>query len=189
MATIVRVYTDLANVFTNEEIAAADGGAMNRKSNFIPEATFGGEKDTYGGKWTVGNVGVIIKEKGEIVRNEDGTPKQRVVKGLIYQIEKEGEEPVVLDSLSKSFLNKIDPDIDVNGVAHHQVGDIRTWCRTNVLAGELDVEWMPRLAALLNTRGMKMHWDYFQRATKDGKPWSTHSMHPFFADTYKEETK
>ena len=99
MATIVRVYVDLDKSFTAEEIAAADGGAMTRKSNFIPEATFGGEKDTYGGKWVVDNVGVLIKDKGEIVLNEDGTPKKRVVKGLVYRIEKEGEEPVVLDSL------------------------------------------------------------------------------------------
>lgn len=177
MATIERKLNNLASSgWSQQELDAFESRTVVR--DFLREDTvYGGPNDPMQGRWLAEKVGIVIKDGDKTTR--------RLIWAVCYLL-KVGDNEVVQDALTKSFLLS-SGRFDSNGTHIRAVGDVRVWADRHIVNGILEKEWCRALADELNKRGLRLVKEAYQQPRKDGGSFPAHIAHPYFADTYKAE--
>lgn len=181
MATIERVYQNLEQNWSKQELDDLDQRQVVR--DFLQEGfVYGGANDTFGGRWEYRKIGIIFYP------DKKNKPQQfeRSLTNAVCYVKGEGENEIVQDALTKSFL-LANGRFDASNVFVKAEGDVREWANRNIISGRYDREWCSELAELLNKRGLVIVRKPYQQPKKDGGSFTAYIQQPHFADTFKAE--
>lgn len=196
--------------FTQVEIDSADS-KQSKSKMFVVGAIYGGDKDTFGGKWQAHKIGYMRfvnaknNEKVEMTAEEVAALAEanggELKVGTTYELS--NNRTVLLDGKGVSWTcaytlndNPIDyltMNLLLSSGRHDHagnhivpLGDVRDWMRIAKVT-KVDRTAMTELADLLNKRGLCFTASDYDAKASNGKLFRCEFLHPYFADTFKAE--